>query len=336
MAVLALSPILLAAVPSGEVDADVRAVLTQYLRFTTGDLADLQRGRIVRHAIDTNAPGEIAVAGGVRVNAPKSLFLDRLRDIARFKRGPAVLQIGRFSRPPSLDDLAGLTVDKDDFDLKTCRVGDCDVRLPAETIRQFQRAFDGRGADAQRQAATVFKQALLDNVIAYESGLASGRIAQYDDGSRPIRPIDEFQGILNNAPSVGALVPGLPEHLANFPASRVAGAEDFLYWSKEKFGVAPFITVTHVTIVCPSAPTCVMTTKDVYSSRYFDASLAFSIASDAVGNVNGFYLVYMNRSRANALKGGFAALKRSIVTRRVRSSLEENLKAIKADLEKGR
>ena len=32
---------------------------------------------------------------------------------------------------------------------------------------------------------------------------------------------------------------------------RMAGAEDFLYWSKEKFGIAPFITVTHVVIACP-------------------------------------------------------------------------------------
>jgi hypothetical protein len=334
MAVLALAPMVLAAAPNGEIDADVRGVLTRYLRFSTGDLADLQRGRIVRHSIDTSTPGEVAVAGGVRVNASKTSFLVRVRDIARFKRGPAVLQIGRFSQPPSLDDLAGLTVDRDDFDLNNCRVGDCDVRLPAETIRRFQHAFDVSAPDAQRQATTLFKQALLDNVVAYESGLASGRITEYNDGSRPIRPIDEFQALLGDAPSIGALVPGLPEHLMNFPASRVAGAEDFLYWSKEKFGVAPFISVTHVTIVCPAVQTCVMTTKDVYSSRYFDASLAVSIASDAAGAANSFYLVYMNRSRANALKGAFAALKRSIVGRRVRGSLEESLRTIKTELEK--
>src|SRR5206468_4219658 len=105
---------------------------------------------------------------------------------------------------------------------------------------------------------------------------------QYDDDDTPIRPIEEFGGVLAQMPEIGVLAPGLPDHLARFPASRVAGAEDFLYWSKEKFGVAPFISVTHVTILCPSAArTCVMATKDVYSSRYIDASLALAIASDA-------------------------------------------------------
>ena len=77
-----------------------------------------------------------------------------------------------------------------------------------------------------------------------------------------------------------------------------------------------------------------MTTKDVYSSRYFDASLALAIASDAVGTPNAFYLVYANRSRANALKGGLSWLRRSVAERRARGGLEESLKTIRIQLEK--
>ena len=47
--------------------------------------------------------------------------------------------------------------------------------------------------------------------------------------------------------------------------------------------MAPFITVTHVDDRLPSAATCVMATKDVYSSRYLDASVALAIATDAGG-----------------------------------------------------
>jgi hypothetical protein len=117
---------------------------------------------------------------------------------------------------------------------------------------------------------------------------------------------------------------------------QLSDAEDFLYWSKEKFGAAPFITVTHVTIVCASAGTCVMTTKDVYSSRYLDASLGLTIASDAVATPNAFYLLYGNRFRANALKGRWSALRRLLVERRARGGLEESLKTIKNQLETGR
>jgi hypothetical protein len=100
--------------------------------------------------------------------------------------------------------------------------------------------------------------------------------------------------------------------------------------------LTPFVTVTHVTIV-PSTPTStVIASKDVYSSRYFDASLTVTIASDATEAKDEIYLVYINRSRANALKGAFSALRRSIVERRIKTSLDENLKAVKVRLEEKR
>ena len=285
------------------IEAAVRAVLTTQLRFSDGEMADLRRGQVVKHDLPSRAPGEIAVAGAVRIRAPKAKFFARVRDIARFKSGPAVLQIGRFSTPPALDDLAALTVDKDDFDVRSCRPGDCDVRLSAATIARFAREVDLKAPDAQARGGVWFKQILLEEIQAYLTG--ADRMTQYDDGSKPIRPRDEFEGILTGMPEIGALAPGLPEHLRSFPASRLPEAEDFLYWSKEKFGFAPFITVTHVTILCRSSATCLMTTKDVYSSRYLDASVALAIATDADGPA-AFDLVYDNRSRASALKGAFA------------------------------
>jgi hypothetical protein len=312
------------------VDRDVRTVLTTQLGFSSGELADLSRGQVVKRGLPSRAPGEIAVAGAVRIRAQKSAFFARVRDIERFKSGEGVLQIGRFSTPPLLEDLAALTVDKDDFDPRSCRVGDCGVRLPAAMIERVRREIDVNAPDAQARGAALFKQILLEDVSAYLSG--AERMPQYDDGSKPIRPHDDLEGILAAMPEIGVLVPGLPEHLRRFPAGRLPDAEDFLYWSKEKFGIAPFITVTHVTIVCRSAATCLMTTRDVYSSRYLDASVALAIATDA-GDPNTFDLVYDNRSRASALKGGLAGLRRMITERRARGALEDSLKTIKKLLE---
>jgi hypothetical protein len=323
----------LAQVPASDIPPDVRIVLSRDLKFSAAELAGLERGQVVKHAIETRASGEVAVVGAVRVKAPKAGLFERVRDIARFKRGPNVLQIGRLGNPPSLDDIAALTVDKGDFDVLNCRVGDCPVRLPADVIRRFQREIGRQAPDAQARGAAMFKQVLIDDVKAYVSG-QPGRMLQYDDGSRPIRPVDEFASLLKNATSIGALIPGLPDHLLHFPARRLPEAEDFLYWSKEKFASQPFITVTHVTILCPSVGTCVMTTKDVYSSRYLDASLALTIASDAVNTPGSFYLLYGNRSRANALKGVFSSFRRSVVQRRARASLDESLTAIRLQLEK--
>src|SRR5438093_1253169 len=82
--------------------------------------------------------------------------------------------------------------------------------------------------------AALFKQVFLGNVQAYLSG-GPGRILQYDDEKRAVRPVDDFNALLQRSPYIGALVPGLPEHLREFPARSLPGAEDFLYWSKEKF-----------------------------------------------------------------------------------------------------
>ena len=325
-----------AAPPSpSEMDPVARGVLTRFLRFSAADLSDLQRGRVVKHALDTKAPGEFAVAAGVRIGASKAAFLAAARDIVRFKSGPGVLQIGRLSSPPMIDDLAGLVVDKEDFDPATCRVASCDVRLPAEAIARLPHEIDLKGPAMRAQAAAWFKQALLANVLAYVSG-GAGRFAQYDDGDRPIAPLHDFAGVLDATPALDALVPGLADHLARFPAARIADADDFLYWSKEAFGQAPFISVTHVTIACASPRTCVMTTKDVYSSRYIDASLAIAIVTDGDASGSAIDVVYANRSRVNALKGMLSGLRKALVERRVRSTMEQSLTAIKNRLERAR
>jgi hypothetical protein len=314
-----------------DLDPTVKAVLVHDLKFSSSELTDVARGKVVRHSLDAPAPGEVAAVGATWVNASADTFLNAFHDIVHFKQSEGVLQIGRFSDPPTIEDLAGLTVDEDDFDARHCRVGDCSTRLPAADIVRFQREIGWDAPDAKRRAFALYKEILLGHVRSYWAG-GPGRIAQYDDGKRPIRPADEFVGILRNSTIVAALAPGLAEHLLDFPAARLEGAEDFLYWSKERFGIAPFITVTHVTVTRGLANTVVITSKDAYSSRYFDASLGMTVISEARGG--GLFLIYVNRSRADALKGGLSGVRRAIVERRVRGSLDQNLKAIKNRLER--
>jgi hypothetical protein len=331
LAIVAAVAVLAAAEPPG-VAPDLRAILVHDFKFSPADLAELERGRIVKRGLGAPTPGEIAVVGATRVDVGKDVFVERFRDIVRFKAGPDVRQIGRFSSPPALEDLASLTIDNVDFDGRACRVGDCGVRLPADAIRRFQKEIDWAAPDADSRAAALYKQMIFDNVLAYLAG-APARIAQFDDDERPIRPIDEFAGLLKNSPAIGDLVPGLPAHLQHFPSSELAGADDFLYWSKEVVAGKPFITITHVTIVT-RASDVVITSKDVYSSRYFDSSLGVTVASDVVGRPHAFYLVYANRARASALKGVLGGLRRALVERRAKSSLDQNLRNVKVRLEK--
>jgi hypothetical protein len=319
--------------PGSTIAPDLRDVLVQHFRFTPTDLADLERGRVVRRALDGAAAGEVAVVGAVRVSAHVETFVARARNIEEFKRGPDILQIGRFSPSPQVDDLRRLTIDRDDLDLRRCRVGSCDIRLPADAIARFQREIDWKAPGADARAGALFKEVLLAHVRAYIGG-GPGRIATYEDEKRVVRPIDEFAAILKTSPYVDGLVTGLAEHLLDPAAHLMPGVEEFLYWSKEKFGLTPFITVTHVVMAQAPSGARVIATRDVYSSRYFDASLSYTIADAAAGGPGAFDLVYANRSRAAALKGPFAGLRRAIVERRAKNGLDETLKTLKARLER--
>jgi len=315
------------------IDPAVASILSTKLKFSQGELADLRKGKVVRHSLPVDAPGEIAVVGAIRVTAPISRLMDNVARIEDFKRGPDILQIGRFSDPPVLSDLDALTVTQEDFDAVGCQVHDCGVRLPADVLASLPHELET--SPNQDQAAAWFKRALFGHVSAYWAG-KPGRFLSYDDGSEPIRPADQFAAILSDAAALESFAPGLPAHLKNFPASPMSAARDFIYWSKERFGIAPFITVTQMTLVCPSQQLCLVASKDVYSSRYVDASFALTAASVDAADPSAFYLVYMNRSRANALKGAFAGLRKSIAERRARNGLEDTLKALKARLEAAR
>src|SRR5262249_58978344 len=138
-----------------------------------------------------------------------------------------------------------------------------------------------------------------------------GRITRYDDGRTPVLPQIAGDELVRTSPYLDTLAAGLAAHLTCVWSNPLDGAEDFLYWTKEKFGIAPFISVTHVTIVPAGAHPSIATSRDVYSSRYIDGSLSMMIASDAVGQPRSFYLVYLNRSRASALGGAITGQRRA-------------------------
>src|SRR5262249_47577406 len=154
----------------------------------------------VKHNLDSRSPGEFGVAGATRIQASKAAFLAAARDIARFKADPGVLEIGRFNDPPVLQDLASLTVDRDDFEAAACRLHDCGIRLPADMIQRVRREIDVTAPNVQEQTAAWFKAALLADVTAYVTG-GPGRFDQYDDGDSPIRPLDDFSAVLDHTPA---------------------------------------------------------------------------------------------------------------------------------------
>jgi hypothetical protein len=268
----------------------------------------------------------------VRIQGSRDRLIASYRDIVAFRKSanPPVLAVGRFSARPDTSDLDALTTD--DFDLRACKVGDCDVRLPKTAIQRVGTSVDWRRPGADARASVFFKQLLLTHVRSYMTG-GPGRIMEYDDGPSPILPALAGDDLIKTSPYLDTLKPGLAAHVQSMWSSPLDGADDFLYWSKEKFGFAPFISVTHVTITQAGPHQTVAANRDVYSSRYIDAALSMMVASDATDDPASFYLLYVNRTRANVLRGRMAALVRSVIEHKAKGSLDGSLRDIKIRLE---
>ena len=92
----------------------VGSYLTGRMGFEERDIKTIESGRPVARTVDGHAAEDIGVVGAIRIQAPPTALLARLRDIVAFEKSPSVLQIGMFSPTPSVSDLKGLTLDADD------------------------------------------------------------------------------------------------------------------------------------------------------------------------------------------------------------------------------
>jgi hypothetical protein len=325
------APRTLVAAPSTSAREDV---LRACAGFSADDLRRLDHGEAISRSIVGHDRREIAVAGAVRMGVPAAFFTDRFRDITKFKRSSLVLQIGKFGDPPSLADLASLSLDPTDIeDIRDCRVGDCGLKLPVAAIERFRLEIGWAKPDAPRQAADLAKRMLLEQTLAYLDA-GDPALAPYGDKRHPVSPSQEFQLLMP-----GMTCPGMPAdalaYLTGFPHEKPMDVESFVYWSKESFGLKSLISTTHV-LIFPATATrpAIIASKGLYTSHYVDASVSLTWLLDAGTDTHpAIDVVYMNRSRVDAFGGAFGRLAKSVATGRQRDGMVKELAALKIRVE---
>lgn len=145
---------------------DVRSLLRDVAHFTDADWTAVEKGAPVAKILDTDSR-EVAVAGAVRIAAPRERLVARLRDIEHLKRSAVVLDAGRFGNSPSAADVAKIPLEDYSLDLRDCRTGDCRVRLTAADIDAFHRSVDWQRDDWRARAAVVWRDVLAGHARAY-------------------------------------------------------------------------------------------------------------------------------------------------------------------------
>jgi hypothetical protein len=314
--------------------------LRKQLAFSSSDLATLEKGQILVKLPKTPEAREIAAFAVTRLDVPRDFFIEKVRDIVNFKKSENVLQIGKFSSPPRLEDLAGLTVDQVDIDaLQRCRLKECDLKMSATFIERLRKEVDWSAPNYRDRVTLLVREMLLQHVKDYLIG-GNDALGKYEDKSYVLGLANEVRSLLKPASYMYGYVPEFQKSLEEFPlasAGNAANFEDFIYWSKEDFGLKPIISVTHVTIYTRThgnASDVIIGSKGIYASHYLEASLGLTafVGSQASEPLRS-YLMYANRSRTDALRGLFAGLKRSLIEGRLREGAKKNMAMIKNKLE---
>lgn len=308
-------------------------VLRSTLGLSDGDLAQLGEGRPVVKTLAATARREVATGGAIRIRGSVRAFVTQFHTLDGFRRSEFVQQIARFSDPPALADLEALALETRDLeDLRKCRAGKCDLRLPAADIHRFQTEVDWRSRDWPQASGMLLKRTLFGYLTAYRSG-GLGRLPQYADDDDPVPVGDQLQALIAQTPSPLDADPAFREYLLRYPSASLEGTDNFFYWSKEEFGFKPIVGLNHVCTRTAPTGQVTMAIIQIYATHYMDAQVAVMTLLPDPAAADSFYWIYVNRARIDRLDGFWGAISRPIVQRRARSGLSRSFATTKASLE---
>jgi hypothetical protein len=291
----------------------------------------LMSGAPITKLLDSDASKEVAVFGAVWVDASPAQYVRRVKDIENFERGGPFRITKRISDPPKLEDFGQLQLPGEDVkDLRSCKVGDCELKLGAKALRQFRTEVHWGTRNEKTEAEAVFRRSALDYVTEYRKG-GNATLAVYRDDDDPLFVAHEFRSMIERAPAL-APMPDLLRFLLDYPAARLDGSSDFFYWQDVQFGLKPTIRINHLVIQDRPEAT-VIASKMLYASHYFWTALELRVLVPDPSRGPGFWFVTINRSRSDGLSGFIGRFVRGRVRNEAVKGTLAVLKATKAGLE---
>ena len=336
LALSTVAVVAILAVPGATGRDPARVFLTEAFGMSAADIGRIDGGHVVTRTLDVKNRREVATLGIVRIRTTPAVYVERLMDIAEFKRTEDIIQIGKFGSPPQPGDVASLTIEEADvMQLRECRIDDCGVRLPADDIERVQREIDWSAPEASRRAGDLVRQLLVQYVTRYRAG-GAGAAMEYASTSPRLDVGREFAALVAADTTTWKYVPRLRRHLLEYPGAGEDSITDFVYWSKERVHRRLVVSLTHVAIapaVEPSPMTHAIASKQIYATHYYDASLGLTLlVPDPTAPAPATYVIYLNRSRIDLFDGLFGGVARRIVSGKARTLVGEQLARLQRTL----
>jgi hypothetical protein len=282
--------------------------------------------------LEADPSHEVSVFGITWINAPVGRYVTAVRDIENFEKGENFLVTRKVSSPPRPEDFAQLTLPADDLeDLKSCRVGSCELTLSEKSLNRMRKEIDWSKPTATADANQLARRLMLEYVTGHLEG-GDARLATYRDSDRPRFVGAEFASMVDRMPSLTEYLPDLKRYLLNYPKVSLPKAESFIYWQETRFGLKPTIRINHVTIA--EEPThVVVASKMLYATHYFWTAIELRVLVPDPSRGQGFWFASVNRSRSHGLSGFVGRLIRGKVRGEAEKGMEAALAITKTKME---
>lgn len=310
---------------------DAERLLTERFGFTPAEVGQARGGKAVAKLLPTQDASEVGVFAAVRIEAKADRLASWFMDIANFRKAAELGISRRLSNPLQIGDFADLSLDAGELAaLRTCRPGNCDLRLGDKAIQRFQTEVDWAAADAGKRANLLVRQLLLGHAQAYLEG-GDQALGAYHNDKEPRVAADELRMILRQSATLYDIAPPLATYLEGFPSARLPQSEQFLYWAKGGAGPEASITLHQLIIYHAPGGEVFIADKLLYASRYMDAGVAIVSLAPAA-NGAGFYALVGARARSTMLTGLAARVLRGRVEKATRETAEMYLDWIQASM----
>jgi len=300
------------------------------------EIAAIERGDPVGKLLRRNADGEVAILGVIRLSRSKEEYLTWYRNVENYKLSPMVVEVGPIGNPPETEAADRLQLEPDEINtLRICQPAKCGAKLTGEEIERLRAGVDWSAPDAAARANLLSRQMLLDYAGAYWRRGHEG-LGKYRSEDTAVDLAATFRGMLDASPFLRDSFPELFRELYDYRGAKPGAADEFVYWSRERygFGLKPLVNLFHITIRKPQPAVVVIASKQIRSNHYFDGSLSLVLVADAPGGRS--YLIFVNRSRVDLLRGGgFGGFKRKLFEWQLPREIKKQLLLIRKNVEGG-
>ena len=316
---------------------DLQTFFRQNIGLNEDQVAMIRNGQTVTKTLPSRTPAEIFLFGAVYIHAAPEAYVRFAHDFYRISKLPGYLALGVFNNPPQPSDLKNFAFENDEIqDLNNCKLGACQIQLPASSIQEFQRSINWSAPDVNQQVNRLLQEKALQRLLTYQRE-GNQALGVYNDKHDQTEVPQQFAYILSYSKALPERLPDFYQYLLAYPNAKPASVEDTFYWARVKFGLKPTLRVVQVVTMSGNPNDQVayaLAEKQLYSSHYFETALDLSFCVRADDPTKpGFYLITAMGSEQAGLTGPKGAIVRKEAVGRSVSNLRNALTTIRNTLE---